>query len=64
MRGAHEGSLWAAAWHPAGHLLTTGAADGATKFWCRSRPGDPLFEHQQAQQEELAALAAAGAQFD
>ncbi|GAB4820925.1 hypothetical protein N2152v2_007971 [Parachlorella kessleri] len=59
VRGAHEGSVWAAAWHPSGHLLTTGAADGATKFWCRARPGDPFFEHQQAQQEELAAMSAA-----
>lgn len=35
MRGAHEASIWTAAWHPAGHLLATGAADCAIKFWCR-----------------------------
>lgn len=56
---AHEGSIWALAWHPAGHLLATGAADAATKFWCRCRPGDPFFEGQQEEQAELAALAMA-----
>ena len=35
VRAAHEGSIWAAAWHPAGHLLATGAGDYAVKFWCR-----------------------------
>jgi polyadenylation factor subunit 2 len=35
VRGAHEASIWAAAWHPAGHLLATGSADYAIKFWCR-----------------------------
>lgn len=35
VRGAHEASIWTAAWHPAGHLLATGAADFAVKFWCR-----------------------------
>jgi hypothetical protein len=35
VRGAHEASVWAAAWHPTGHLLATGAADYAVKFWCR-----------------------------
>ena len=35
VRGAHEASIWAAAWHPAGHLLATGSGDFATKFWCR-----------------------------
>lgn len=59
VRGAHDGSVWGLAWHPAGHLLASGAADGGTKFWCRSRPGDPFFEQQQAQQEELAAMSAA-----
>ncbi|PRW56172.1 flowering time control FY-like isoform X1 [Chlorella sorokiniana] len=58
VRGAHEASVWAAAWHPAGHLLATGAADYAVKFWCRCRPGDPFFEQQQEEQRELAALAA------
>lgn len=58
VRGAHEASIWAAAWHPAGHLLATGAADYAFKFWCRCRPGDPFFDEQQEEQRELAALAA------
>lgn len=50
--GAHEGSIWTMAWNPAGHLLTSGAADATTKFWCRSRPGDPFMELQQASQAE------------
>ena len=56
VKAAHEGSVWAAAWHPCGHLLTTGAADAATKFWSRGRPGDPFIEQQEAEQAELAAL--------
>lgn len=51
--GAHEGSIWSLAWHPAGHLLTSGSADTTTKFWCRSRPGDPFFEQQQAAQADM-----------
>jgi len=51
--GAHEGSIWAFAWNPAGHVLTTGAADACTKFWCRSRPSDPFFEQQHAAQVEM-----------
>ncbi|KAI3436421.1 hypothetical protein D9Q98_005838 [Chlorella vulgaris] len=58
VRGSHEASIWAAAWHPAGHLLATGSADYAVKFWCRCRPGDPFFEQQQEEQRELAAMAA------
>lgn len=54
VRGAHEASIWAAAWHPAGHLLATGSADYHIKFWCRSRPGDPFYEQQQEEQRELA----------
>ena len=50
---AHEGSIWTFAWNPAGHLLTTGAADTCTKFWCRARPSDPFFEHQRAAQAEM-----------
>lgn len=61
VRGAHEGSVWAAAWHPSGHLLTTGAADFAVKFWCRARPGDPFMDEQQEEQRELAAAARAEA---
>lgn len=55
VKGAHEGTIWTTAWHPAGHLLATGAADAATKFWCRARPGDPFMEQQEAEQAELAA---------
>ena len=50
---AHEGSIWTFALNPAGHLLTTGAADTTTKFWCRARPSDPFFEHQRAAQAEM-----------
>ena len=53
VRGAHEASVWAAAWHPAGHLLATGAADFAVKFWCRQVL--PLYQLQ------LAAAASCGA---
>lgn len=56
LSAAHEGSIFATAWHPSGHLLATGGADAATKFWCRCRPGDPFFEQQQEEQAELAAL--------
>lgn len=55
VKGAHEGTIWSTAWHPAGHLLATGSADAATKFWCRARPGDPFMEQQEAEQAELAA---------
>lgn len=55
MRGAHEGSVWTFAWHPAGHVLATGAADAATKFWCRARPGDAWRDRNQREQEEGAA---------
>ena len=56
VRAAHEGSVWTTAWHPHGHLLATGASDAATKFWCRTRPGDPFMEQQEVEQAELAAL--------
>jgi len=39
--GAHEASLWAIAWHPAGHLAATAGHDHCTRFWARPRPGDP-----------------------
>lgn len=50
---AHEGSIWTFAWNPAGHLLTTGAADACTKFWCRSRPSDPFIEQQRTAQAQM-----------
>ena len=55
VRGAHEGSVWSFAWHPAGHVLATGAADATTKFWCRARPGDAWRDRGQREQEEGAA---------
>jgi WD40 repeat protein len=55
VKGAHEASLLSLAWHPAGHLLATGAADTTTKFWCRARPGDPWRDRNQREQEEGAA---------
>ncbi len=36
---AHEGSIWAMQWSPAGHLLCTGSQDKTCKFWSRMRPG-------------------------
>ena len=37
---AHEQAIWTLAWHPLGHLLTSGANDNLVKFWSRNRPGD------------------------
>ncbi len=48
MRGAHEGSITAMAWHPAGHMLATGSNDQMLRFWCRARPGDGTDAHQAA----------------
>ncbi|KAF4660833.1 WD repeat-containing protein 33 [Perkinsus olseni] len=39
--GAHDGSIWALAYHPLGHLMVSGSHDNCTKFWARPRPGDP-----------------------
>uniref|UniRef100_A0A1D1Y5S3 Flowering time control protein FY n=1 Tax=Anthurium amnicola TaxID=1678845 RepID=A0A1D1Y5S3_9ARAE len=41
---AHEASVWDLAWHPIGYILCSGSHDQTTKFWCRSRPGDPCRE--------------------
>lgn len=48
VRGAHEGSVTAVAWHPAGHLAVTGGNDQMLRFWCRARPGEPADAHQAA----------------
>ena len=37
---AHEAAIQSLAWHPLGHLLTSGASDNLVKFWSRNRPGD------------------------
>ena len=55
MRGAHDGSIWALAWHPAGHLLTSAGADHCAKFWARTRPGDPWRDRSRAELEAGAA---------
>ena len=38
---AHEYAIWSLDWHPLGHILTSGSNDRITRFWSRSRPGDP-----------------------
>ena len=32
---AHESIVWCLAWHPVGHILTTGSNDHTVKFWSR-----------------------------
>ncbi|ODQ66489.1 WD40 repeat-like protein, partial [Nadsonia fulvescens var. elongata DSM 6958] len=39
---AHDSAIWDIEYHPLGHLLCSGASDRMARFWCRSRPGDPL----------------------
>jgi len=39
---AHESIVWCLAWHPVGHILTTGSNDHTVKFWSRNRPGDSM----------------------
>ncbi|KAA0193222.1 hypothetical protein HAZT_HAZT000841, partial [Hyalella azteca] len=39
---AHDGIIWDLAWHPLGHILSTGSNDHTTKFWTRNRPGDKM----------------------
>merc|ERR1712223_1376788 len=34
--------VWCLAWHPVGHILTTGSNDHTVKFWSRNRPGDSM----------------------
>ena len=34
--------MWCLAWHPVGHILTTGSNDHTVKFWSRNRPGDSM----------------------
>ena len=40
---AHEFAIWSLDWHPQGHILCSGSNDRATRFWARTRPGDPMF---------------------
>ena len=42
MLQAHESIVWCLAWHPVGHILTTGSNDHTVKFWSRNRPGDSM----------------------
>ena len=42
IEAAHESIVWCLAWHPAGHILTTGSNDHTVKFWSRNRPGDSM----------------------
>lgn len=40
---AHDSAVWSLDWHPQGHILCSGSNDRATRFWARTRPGDPMF---------------------
>ncbi|CAG0907666.1 unnamed protein product, partial [Cyprideis torosa] len=42
IEAAHESIVWCLAWHPLGHVLSTGSNDHTTRFWTRNRPGDPM----------------------
>jgi polyadenylation factor subunit 2 len=42
VEAAHESIVWCLAWHPVGHILTTGSNDHTVKFWSRNRPGDSM----------------------
>ena len=35
VEAAHESIVWCLAWHPVGHILTTGSNDHTVKFWSR-----------------------------
>jgi len=48
--GAHDGSVWALAWHPLGHVLASGSSDNSTRFWTRNRPGDEMRDKYNANQ--------------
>ncbi|KAJ1881787.1 WD repeat-containing protein 33 [Coemansia sp. RSA 486] len=39
---AHASFIWSLAWHPMGHILTSGSNDHSTRFWGRPRPGEYL----------------------
>ena len=55
---AHDQNIWTLAWHPLGHVLSSGertqsafniklkmplgSNDNSVKFWSRSKPGDSL----------------------
>ncbi|KAF1808787.1 WD40 repeat-like protein [Eremomyces bilateralis CBS 781.70] len=40
---AHEFAVWTLAWHPLGHILTSGSNDRVTRFWTRPRPGEKIY---------------------
>ena len=50
VEAAHESIVWCLAWHPVGHILTTGSNDHTVKFWSRCiiffiiKPGIPRFK--------------------
>jgi len=52
MEAAHESSVWAAAWHPLGHMLVTSSNDHTTKFWARNKPGDDMKDRYNVSKEE------------
>jgi hypothetical protein len=37
---AHDGTVWALAYHPLGHILVSGGHDNTLQFYGRARPGD------------------------
>eukprot|EP00798_Chlamydomonas_sp_ICE-L_P023176 gene23176-30387_t len=59
--GAHEREVWSLAWHPIGHMLASGGQDQATKFWCRTRPGDIWRDRQQRDEDAGSVTAAVAA---
>lgn len=42
---AHEFAVWTLAWHPLGHILTSGSNDRVTRFWARPRPGEKIYQN-------------------
>ena len=40
VENAHSLAVWSLAWHPLGHILTSGGNDRCTRFWTRARPGE------------------------
>eukprot|EP00191_Tetraselmis_sp_GSL018_P015311 CAMPEP_0177593176 /NCGR_PEP_ID=MMETSP0419_2-20121207/8992_1 /TAXON_ID=582737 /ORGANISM="Tetraselmis sp., Strain GSL018" /LENGTH=438 /DNA_ID=CAMNT_0019084169 /DNA_START=152 /DNA_END=1465 /DNA_ORIENTATION=- len=53
IRNAHDMHIWSMAWHPMGHMLSTGSNDYSTKFWGRARPGD-IWRDRRQQEEAMA----------
>ncbi len=42
----HDNTIWSLDFHPAGHVLASGAADFMVKYWVRPRPGDDKAEEE------------------